>query len=181
MILMGVCALGVAVFIYDKLTTNSPTVSHAQGQPQPQTSSPVAGGTAVPAADDSSVVPLEMPCQAVKERLQKAAGDATHDCADVPDVFCPSESWLPKVVQAPAPKAPEHDNGQAFLQTHKLQAVMLIGGSPKVIVNDKNLGIGQEIDGFKLIRVENRRAVFASVAGDSAPVELLQKTGIGQE
>jgi hypothetical protein len=128
-----------------------------------------------------------MPCPAVKERLQKAAGGGTPDWAVVPDgtsprdVFCPSQSWLPKVVQAPAPKVAERDSGQAFLQTHKLQAVMLIGGNPKVIVNDKNLTIGQEIDGFKLLQVENRRAVFASSAGDSAPVELLQKTGIGQE
>jgi hypothetical protein len=58
---------------------------------------------------------------------------------------------------------------------------MLSDGSPKVIVNDKSLRIGQEIDGFKLIKVENRHAVFASIIGDGATIELFQKTGIRQE
>jgi hypothetical protein len=176
MILIGLCGLGLVAVVYDRLTTNSPAVAQADSI----ASTPATGAAGAVDADDSAATPLTMPCQAVKETLQKALGGAGHDSAALADgtsprdVFCPSEAWLPKVAQAAAPKGPEHANGEAFLQSHKLQAVLLSDGSPSVIVNDKSLRIGQEIDGFKLIRVENGRAIFASLADDCPAVELVQ-------
>ncbi len=192
--LIGLCLLGVGVFIYDKSQGDPSMVSQAQAQaqarPQAATVSLNPVDAAAPATDaaDSDENGLSMPCaNAVKDRLNKIAG-SNREAVDARDAFCVAPSWLPP---RPAPALPTktvavavndgpdaHKKAEQFVQIHKFQAVIMGDSGAKILVNDKILAVGEEIDGFKLEKIENHRASFISTGSDASSVELQQKLGL---
>jgi hypothetical protein len=79
------------------------------------------------------------------------------------DAFAPPESWLvlPKPAEAPAVAvAPADDPAEKFAREHKLTSVLLTGSGGIAIVNGKVLRVGQEVDRFRLLRLEPGYAVF---------------------
>jgi len=78
------------------------------------------------------------------------------------DVFSLPESWLNDVL----PKKPEmipppkNDAVTVFITSHKLQAVVISDQTCCVTVNDQVLELDDELDGFKLVAIEEDSATF---------------------
>jgi len=89
------------------------------------------------------------------------------------DAFTPDPSWAP-------PKTVEDvviDDGSpadVFRLSHELQAVMAGAGGGYAIVNGQGLHIGQTLDGYELVRIDEDAVVFRA---EGLLVELvLQRT-----
>lgn len=101
----------------------------------------------------------------VAKRLQQFGQERQVNPLSVANVFHPA--WRP-VATAPttAPvKNPTQDGAETFMQKHRLTAVMganRSGASAYAIVDGKLLRIGQAQDGWTLVSVGSRSAVFES-------------------
>ena len=47
-----------------------------------------------------------------------------------------------------------------FLRKFPLMAVMTMGGESFAVVGERTIGVGQVVEGFKLVSVQQRKAVF---------------------
>jgi len=100
----------------------------------------------------------------------------THDLAEIPDAFQPSQAWqrvLQPPVEAPdvaAPKAaakPATPSGpsaaQRFGQAHRLMSIIRDeAGDGYALVDNRMMRIGRVVDGFTLVELTERTAVFES-------------------
>jgi hypothetical protein len=180
-ILVGLVAAGLAAVARERLQDTS---SVTEAQAQTAGNSPVAAEpVAAPAASlAASRDPLDLPCKkAMVDHLKAAcAASAESRVGEARDAFCPPPAWMPsKPVQAEA--AARKPSAEAFLRSHALQGILIRGPSKDVIINNRCVRVGQTIDGFKLVRVEDSRAVLVSSGDDSVTVELLQKNDLQNE
>jgi len=104
------------------------------------------------------------------QRLKQLATTYRSDPTKIRDGFALPSSWLNAVRQADAPKA-ELSIPDRFVQTHHLTAVIVNGQQSTAQVNGVCLFIGDMIDQFKLVAVNQASAVFKSQAG-TAVIEL---------
>ncbi len=99
----------------------------------------------------------------IMEQLDRIVEAQALDLDNIHDAFKPSKAWHTtsddKVVQTPTIG---DSQSSRFLRNHRLLAVMGNGKSAYVIINDKCLFIGQEIDGFTLSSVHDRIAILES-------------------
>jgi hypothetical protein len=93
----------------------------------------------------------------VAQRLESLWPDREPNFSDVRDPFCLPRSW--SGVQKDG-SAATGDPATAFAATHRLSAVLVEGRVSYALVGDRFLTPGQEIDGFKLVSVGDRFAVF---------------------
>jgi hypothetical protein len=107
----------------------------------------------------------------VAGRLQSLWPSQDFSIEQTRDPFSLPASWSDKVGA---------DSGKAssapalFVATHQLAAVVIDGGESYVLVNDHFLVPGQYLDGFKLVSVGDRSAVFEQ-DGQQAVLELVNK------
>jgi len=66
------------------------------------------------------------------------------------------------------------DPGALFARGHQLTAVVLDGSQSYVLIDDRLLRPGQDIDGFRLVSVEDRSALFER-AGTRVSLELVEE------
>ena len=102
--------------------------------------------------------PLSTGRAAIAERLDQLAEQGGYDLERVPSAFARPTGW-PEATQ-PVGKGAGLTNAAAFEQRHTLNAVMAAAGGGYAIINGRTLFIGQELDGFELILVSDRSAVF---------------------
>jgi len=147
-VLVAVFAIGLAGLIVDRVwlrpeaaSADSPAGSNAQ--------------PSSPASRPSSQAKPDKP--SVAQRLETLWPDREPDFSDLRDPFCLPCSW--SGVQTDGPTAAE-DPGTGFAATHRLSAVLLEGRVSYALVGDRFLTPGQEMDGFKLVSVGDRFAVF---------------------
>lgn len=185
-ILIGLVVVGLAAVVRDRFQDAAP-VAVAQGHTDSSpVAVPVAAHVAAPASAPVAASaaaqrdPLDLPCKkAMVDRLDACVALAG-DSGQTRDAFCPPQAWMPsKPAQAEtvAPSAP----GSSFVSSHSLQGILISGPSKDVIINNRCVSVGQTIDGFKLVRVEDSRAVLVSNIDDSVKVELVQKTNLQSE
>ncbi len=129
---------------------------------------PAPPATAPPPAVMNALAPAAG--QSLADRLRDYSQQRGIEPSGVRDAFVAAESWRPKpqVVEPatrPAAQAP------GFLQKHELMAV-ITGPKGSAIVDGKCLHVGQELDGYRLVSVGHRRAVFEC---DGEQVELRLK------
>jgi len=93
------------------------------------------------------------------DRLEEYAHSHAPDTGTLPDVFQPSAAWLPESPAAAGGYRPPNAADE-FRATHQLTAVMLSRSTPGAVVNKRFLTVGMEIDGFKLVSLSERSAVF---------------------
>jgi hypothetical protein len=86
------------------------------------------------------------------------------------DAFSLPEAWLAKVHPSGLAR-PEQDAVIRFTRNHQLKAVVVQGQTRCVMVDDNFLTIGQELDGFKLVAVDEESATFE--AGEQRVILLL--------
>ena len=129
---------------------------------------------AVPAAErDATPVAFDAtpPCDAgtvsVSQQLSSLAQASGVDATPGVDVFRPSADWLADAVTAAKPPAESLDTARPeklFAEQHHLTGVMVADQQHLIIVNGKALRIGQVIDGFRLVEIGDRSAVFENDA-----------------
>ncbi len=76
----------------------------------------------------------------------------------VRDAFTPSSDWLAS--QEPNDSGPTVEN-QAFKQKYRLQAIMFQGEVKAVFMNDEIVRIGDSVDGYELVELNETSATFA--------------------
>lgn len=104
------------------------------------------------------------PVISVAEKLRQAVGgSAENDPAQSRDAFAPVEGWQTTSLS----NGTATDNrssllADTFKSNHKLEAVMALGDNQYVVIGGHTLHIGQELDGFTLLAVHERSAIFES-------------------
>jgi hypothetical protein len=95
------------------------------------------------------------------QQLEKLCPDDNLDFNQVRDAFSLPASWLAEVGLGNHPGF-EQSTTDRFAQSHQLKAVVVDGQSRYVLVDDHFLVIGQELDGFRLVAVDEDSATFAA-------------------
>lgn len=122
-------------------------------------------------AEDTPSGPAEVQSPSVAERLDRVWPDREPNVAQVRDPFSLTGSWLGST-EAGASAAP--DLLAAFAKTHPLVAVVMNGSQSQVLINDRVLTLGEQIDGFTLVSVSPKSAVFER-RGERIVLELVSK------
>lgn len=163
-VLFAVLALAVLALLIDWLflggdATHPSAASASVGAPPAETAVPPAPPpepTAVADAKPDADGPL------LADRLRTAARTLGLDPTNTREAFAPSEDWLPEL-RLPGP--PQRDPAEDFARQHRLTSVILIGTGGSAVVDGRAVRVGQELDGFRLVRLTSAGAVFQ--AGDS--------------
>jgi hypothetical protein len=171
-LLVGLCAIGLAVFLMDRLRA-TPAV------PGPQDAlASVAGLDTVPLAESPADVPadttdavMDGAGDALAGRLKTAIGNAPFQVDDMRDAFQPPAAWMPGASGNPL-RGTIGSAAEAFVQKHTLKAVMVGAKGYQAIIDNTCVGFGQTIDGFKLVSVGERGVVLVSEDGSRVTLEL---------
>ncbi|MHC4293953.1 MAG: hypothetical protein ACYSTL_00035 [Planctomycetota bacterium] len=108
----------------------------------------------------SSEVPREVPAkQTVTEKLEGVGTSRQFDPAVVRKGFCLSEDWLAEY-RSRAPGESHLTPAQRFTRSHELAAVMVSGNSARAVIDDKCLRVGEMLDGFKLVWINEDSVIF---------------------
>lgn len=122
---------------------------------------------AAPVAAASAVSPTSR-AKTLAGRLDKIAQSESFDLTQVEDAFRPASGWL-KQEQAKAKPVVKVDEVEAFTNTHKLLALVNNAHGGAAIINNQTVVLGKVVDGFTLIEVTKRSAIFEK---DGRRVEL---------
>lgn len=93
------------------------------------------------------------------------------------DAFKPPASWLPEKAlpedkQAEPTSAPVDDRAGRFISAHRVTSIMSSPAGDLVLIGGRTYQVGDQIDGFTLVAVESRAAVFRT----GEPPEVLEVT-----
>jgi hypothetical protein len=107
----------------------------------------------------------------VAERLDRLWSDQDVNEGSMRDPFSLTGSWQ---VSPPVDAPPAPDEAAVFAETHPLVAVVMAGQQSYVLINDRVLPLGEQIDGFTLVSVGAKSAVFER-QGKQIVLELVSK------
>jgi hypothetical protein len=165
-ILSGVFLLGVAGLVADR------TILRPQGGPQAASadSLPVAP-SAVPPSNRGPATEAVPEPPSVAERLNNLLAGKETGPDEPRDPFSLPATWSDT---APADGERTPDTIRGFVRTHQLKAIVMQGGQSCAQVDDSFLVPGQCVDGFTLVSVDHRSAVFER-EGKRAVLDLVIK------
>jgi len=106
------------------------------------------------------------------QRLEILWPDESLDLDQARDAFCLPAAWLSELC-AQDPLV-EGDAAVQFTKTHQLNAVLIEGKMRSALVDGRLLIPGQELDGFKLIAIDESSATFE--AGTKRVILRLKQT-----
>jgi hypothetical protein len=172
----SLAALGIvlAAFTVDRVflssETTAPRQAHAASEPPP----PAPKASPAPAVR-TPAEPAACPGRPSAASRLKALAEAENlDGTDFRDAFVPAPSWLAQL-KTPEPVVEvvvqETNEAQEFAQRHTLTAVIVIAGGGGAVVNGKTVHVGEELDGFRLVRLTPTSALFQG-AKDQVEVSL---------
>lgn len=128
-------------------------------------------GESVVLMDNVPVLEEEPPEPRLAERLSQLSTKDSVDFEQMRDAFSLPAPWFgDTTASTQAVMGPV----ERFARTHRLTAVVVDGQDSYVLIDDRFLGLGQQIDGFVLASVGDRRAVFER-DGERACLELVNK------
>ena len=113
----------------------------------------------------SAALPVEthLPpaCDFLAERLKKVCSAKRIEIANAKEVFGSMDAWFshPQVTTAETSRS---EIVRTFTQNHRLKSVLIGRGRETVIINDKCLSVGGQLDGFKLVSVTSQAAILES-------------------
>jgi hypothetical protein len=184
--LLAMLGLAVAAFLVDRfvLGTAGPSKAAGSNEAAPKTVGAAAAGPAsaapTPAAKPVEAVETSRPpagpsvadrLKALASRMPNLKGAAARDALALP------ASWVTTVKTPDDPVPPATDPAGRFLQEHRLTAVLIADNGGLAIINGKPIRVGEEIDGFRLLRLAPGYAVFQFGADGievKLPVEALR-------
>tara|TARA_R110002111_G_scaffold189528_4_gene254812 strand:- start:214 stop:780 length:567 start_codon:yes stop_codon:yes gene_type:complete len=112
--------------------------------------------------DEGSTVIHTAPTISLAQRLRETIGDAElAEPEQTRNAFMPVPGWLGD--QPAHPGTPDNTTRQLiqdFKAKHPLEAVMVVGGSRYAVIAGQTIHIGQQVDGYKLVAVNERSATF---------------------
>ena len=146
----------------------------ASSGPQPASAATSVLNAVVPTSIDTMTPELPLDISESLDKptlartLDRVAENRKPTANEIRDPFQPPSSWQSKPASEEQSQFASHD-ANSFREQHQLLAVVPNRRQPCAMVNGKLLFLGQSLDGFKLITVANRRAMFES---DGKTVEL---------
>ena len=114
----------------------------------------------IPEAADPPDPNSEPPTIRLAQRLETLWSEKGLDMSQARDVFSLSASWLADVRPATPVDRPEQDAVTVFTANHQLRGVLITDQARTVTVDDDILHLGDELDGFKLVAIEEDSATF---------------------
>ena len=118
--------------------------SHASGSAAPS-------GTAGPAAQ---------PLASEVEQLTKSVRDRMALDAEQLDV-----GWRPAAAPEPMPVAPVAGRAELGRAGFKLKGIARDGSQPVAFIDNRTMGLGEEVEGYKLIEIGNESVTFLDPRG----------------
>jgi len=170
-IVLAVLALAVTALLVDRLV-----LAPSAGGPARARAASTAEGSPSGTGEASSPAPATSPQADPGPRLADSLEAVAEPCELDPDRlrdgFVPAKAWLEELVEPP-PEAeasePQTSPATRFAERHTLTSVILTSHSGSAVIDGKVVPVGQTIDGFRLIRLSRRSAVFE---GDGEEVAL---------
>jgi len=130
-----------------------PAEAYASSNQAPGPPRRILGALDLPDSDSQS------PTIKLVHGLETLCSEKSLDLSQARDAFSLPASWLAEVNPANRPRS-EQDAVTKFTKNHQLKAVVVQGQTYCVMVDDHFLVIGQELDGFKLVAVDEDSATF---------------------
>ncbi len=161
---LAVFFLGLVALVVDR------TILRPQGGPKAASADGLQTG---PSAETSGngLIHERTQKRSAAERLDNLWPDPNTDFAQVRNPFTLPPSWFDNVRSAAGQMA---DPVAVFISRHTLAAVVIDGRESYALVDDQFLAPGQDLDGFVLISIGDRSAVFER-DGKRASLELVNK------
>jgi hypothetical protein len=158
---LGILGIAVAALLIDRLVlapgeagpqqASASAVPRAPASPPPApAAAPASPGRTAPAADSPSVA----------DRLLAMAASRQFDPADVGDAFAPRGSWAARLVKGKLDVV--LDPAADFARNHRLMSLVFGEKGACAVINGKLYGVGEIVDGHKLVRLTPHSAVFQS-------------------
>ena len=164
-ILVGVLGLAGVGLLFDRVVLSSGVTGPSESSAGVLSPAPeLLLITPDASAPDQPANTVQTPASQLAERLRAVrASEAVSDFDSGRDAFVPDKHWGGKqqAVQAPIDDDKKRD-AEAFGQAHRLDAVMVIGDQRCAVIDGRTLFVGQSLDGFELLEVNERTAVFES-------------------
>ena len=76
--------------------------------------------------------------------------------------FAPLAGWE---IAQPATHVSEAERDRQFQTSHNLRAIMQTGQRGAALIDNRLIAVGQSLDGYKLIRIDSLRVIFAGEKG----------------
>ena len=164
MAMAGLCAVGAAVFAYDRFqpttTVLGPDLAAASVLSPP---APAAEALATTPPLSPTAAP-DSPNSVLARRLKGLVPGGTYDASGMRDAFQPSSLWLSHVPAGPVAEDPDKAKAEDFLKRHALQAVLIAGEKRHAVIDFKCLNVGDTLDDFQVDSIQDRSAVLTSGA-----------------
>lgn len=154
---LAIFAVAIAALVVDRAFLGGESVpagASASSSPPPDVNTPP-----TPAPTDvntpSSTIRLNQSIEALWREREL-------DLNQPREVFALPEAWLNDILPKEPEKEPEPEKDAVtiFLANHQLQAVLISGLTRCVTINGHVLELGDELDGFTLIAIEEDSATF---------------------
>ncbi|MHC5002485.1 MAG: hypothetical protein ACYTJ0_05120 [Planctomycetota bacterium] len=166
---LGLCGVALAV---DRVVLGPAELTAAEGEAEllATSTSGTAGRTAMAATAAADPGML----WAIARQVDEVAKTENVDIEQIPDAFRAPDSWFPPPATETQPVSVGPDPVEQFLAAHRLQAVMAGGASSVAVIDGTGLKVGETLDGFTLVSVGDRSAVFESESGVRVELELTE-------
>jgi len=168
LIVFAVLAIAVTALLVDRLVLAPSATAPRQAGAAPTAGAHQAAGGADPVTNIAATADADPRFQ-LAQHLEEVAGRFELDAGALRDGFVPAPSWMTDLVEPPPPPEPEQEAAPPevsptvqFAERHTLTSVILISGGGSAVIDGKVVPLGQVIDGFQLVRLTRRSAVFAS-------------------
>ena len=171
-IYLAILALVLGALLVDRLfLSRQPAPAEAYAEPETVTveastySDPLSGDTiaefprsGVPAITGLPEPNSQSPSIKLAQQLEILLPDECLDLDQARDAFSIPPSWLAEVYTQNQPG--QDDAAARFAKSHQLKAVLIDGQNNSALVDDHLLILGQKLDDFKLVAVNEDSATF---------------------
>jgi len=110
------------------------------------------------------------------QAAQSEPGDASNDPFALPERWAPERPDPPR--PQPQPQTTQDSEAleadRAFVESHTLEAVLDAGGTQHAVVDRRLLKLGDELGGYRLVRINARWVLWESVDGSRAVIMRLE-------
>ncbi|MEZ6190763.1 MAG: hypothetical protein R3C45_05665 [Phycisphaerales bacterium] len=104
---------------------------------------------------------IAVPAESLASRLRGVAGNAATTGGAARDAFAVPPSWVPADAE-PVAGSEAAQAVETFKRDHKLEAVLVTGDQRCAVVNGQTMYVGQSLQGYRLVSVQERSAEFRS-------------------
>lgn len=191
-VLAGIMCAGLGLLALDRLvlappqTASADVAAHsAASGTEPGLTGSVLNDQAPAEGPEADSAPTLPSFTALNQRL--ASAHPAQPAQAEPDVsshdpFALPEQWAPETPAAPDPQpqpqaaedAEALEADRAFAASHTLEAVLDAGGTQHAVVDRRLLKLGDELSGYRLVRINARWVLWESVEGNRAVIMRLE-------